>query len=253
MPAEKSTGAHLWIKTLSMGRSARLGVEHSVRCHSRPINDYLQPLWSGFSGDVNTHLFLCPIVLSRIDYCNSLLAGCPKQLIHKLLTVQNHAARLICRTPNSDHISPVLHILRWLPVEERIEFKLLLLAFKSVNNVGPSYLFDLLKFYIPSRQFWSSSDTLLLRIPSFRLKSFRQRKFSYQASVLWNTFPISLRHSNSALAFKLALKTHLFLVPVAFSSWHCDRCMCVGGESMCVCRWIYRWLPPPFPFCTPCA
>ena len=92
-------------------------------------------------------------VLSIIDYCNSLLAGCPKQLIHKLLTVQNHAARLICRTPNSDHISPVLHILRWLPVEERIEFKLLLLAFKSVNNVGPSYLFDFLKFYIPSRQF----------------------------------------------------------------------------------------------------
>ena len=193
-----------------MGRSARLGVEHSVRCHSRPINDHLQPLWSGFSGDVNTHLFLCPIVLSRIDYCNSLLAGCPKQLIEKLQKVQNNVARLLCRTPNSDHMSPVLHTLHWFPVEQRIEYKLLLLAFKSVNNDGPSYLSDHLKFYIPSQQLRSSSDIRLLRIPSFRLNSFGQRKFSYQASVLWNSLPISLCHSNSTLAFKSALKTHLF-------------------------------------------
>ena len=132
-------------------------------------------------------------VLSRIDYCNSLLAGCPKQLIHKLQKVKNNAARLICRTPKFDHISPVLHTLHWLPVEQRIEYKLLLLAFKSVINDGPSYLSDLLKFYIPSRQLRSPSDTRLLRIPSFRLKSFGQRKFSYQASVLWNS--LSRSHS----------------------------------------------------------
>ena len=83
-----------------------------------------------------------------------------------------------CQTPKFDHISPVLHTLHWLPVEQRIEYKLLLLAFKSVNNDGPSYLSDLLKFYIPSRQLRSSSDTRLLRTPSFRLKSFGQRKFS---------------------------------------------------------------------------
>ena len=148
-------------------------------------------------------------VLSRIDYCNSLLACCPKQLIHKFQKVQNNAARLICRTPKFDHISPVLHTLHWLPVEQRIEYKLLLLAFKCVNNDSPSSLSDLLKFYIPSRQLRSSSDTYLLRIPSFHQKSFGQRKFSYQASVLWNSLPISLRHSNSTLAFKSALKLSL--------------------------------------------
>ena len=50
-------------------------------------------------------------VLSRIHYCNSLLASCPKQLIHKLQKVQNNAARLICRTPKSDHISRLSHSL----------------------------------------------------------------------------------------------------------------------------------------------
>ena len=58
--------------------------------------------------------------LSRIDYCNFLLAGCCKQLVHKLQKVQNNAARLICRTIKSDHISPILHTLHRLPVEQRI-------------------------------------------------------------------------------------------------------------------------------------
>ena len=93
-------------------------------------------------------------------------------------------------------------------------YKLLLLAFKFVNNDGPSYLSDLLKFYIPSQQLRSSSDSRLLRIPSFRLKSSGQRKFSNQASnqasVLWNSLLISFRHSDSTSTFKSALKTHLF-------------------------------------------
>ena len=95
-------------------------------------------------------------VLSWIDYCNSLLAGCPKQLIHKLQKVQDNAASLLCRTPKSDHISPVLHTLHWLPAEQRIEYKLLLIAFKSVKKG----------------------------------KSCGRRKFSYQASVLTPSFQL---------------------------------------------------------------
>ena len=149
---------------------------------------------------------ICAFILSRINYCKPLLAGCPKQLIRKLQKVQNSAAR----APKSDHISPVLHTLHWLPDEQRTEYKLLLLVSISVNNDGPSYLSDLLKVYNPSRQLCNSPDSRLLRIPSFSLKSFAQRKFSYQASVLWNSLPISLRHSNSKSAFKSALKPHLF-------------------------------------------
>ena len=139
-------------------------------------------------------------------FCNRHLKGSPVGIFHiptyyKLQKVQNNTA---------DHVWSVLHTLHWLPVEQRIEYRLLLLAFKSVNIDGPSYQSDLLKFYIPSWQLRFCSDSYLLRIPSFRLKSFGQRKVSYQAYVLWNSLPISLCHFNSTLAFKSALKTHLF-------------------------------------------
>ena len=149
-------------------------------------------------------------ILSRTNYCSSLLAGYPKQLIAELQKVKNNPARLLCWTLMSDHTSPVLHTLHWLPVEQRIQHNLLLLAFNSVNNDRLSYPSDLLKFYIPSRQLRSSSDSSLRRIPLFRLKSFGQRKFSYQASVLWNSLRYSLHHSNSTSDSESALKMHLF-------------------------------------------
>ena len=129
---------------------------------------------------------------------------------------------------------------------------MLLLAFKSVNNDGPSYLSDLLKFYSPSRQLRSSSDTRLLRIPSFRLKSFGQRKFSYQASSM-ELSPDLVPSFQLYISLQIGSKDASFPVPVAFSSLRCDRCMCVwdrgggrergeGGERECVCMCVRRWI-----------
>ena len=153
---------------------------------------------------------ICAFVLSRIDYCNSLLAGCPKKLTLKLQKVQNNAARIICRSSRSDHISPVLRSLHWLPVDCRIDYKVLLLVFKALNDLAPSYLSDLIHLYVPSRQLRSSADTRVLRLPPVRLSSAGQRSFNYQAPALWNNLPYSLRHSDSVASFKSSLKTHLF-------------------------------------------
>ena len=155
----------------------------------------------------------------KTDYCNLLLAGCPKYLLSKLQKVQSNAAKLIFRTIRSAHVTPILHSLHWLPTEQRIECKLSLLCFKIISHRAPIYLSEL-HFYTPSRQLHSSADTRVFRIPSFRTKSSGQSSFSYQAPVIWNQLPVSVRHSASVSSFKSSLKTFLFLKPfssVAFS------------------------------------
>ena len=136
---------------------------------------------------------LFAFVLSRLGYCNSLLAGCSKYLLSKLQKVQNNAARLIFRTARSAHVTPMRHSLHWLPTEQRIEYKFSLLCFK-ISHHSPIYLSEHLHLYTPSRQFRSSVDTRVFRIPPFRTKSSGRRSFSYQAPVIWNQLPVSVRH-----------------------------------------------------------
>ena len=162
------------------------------------------------SRDVTKKL-LCVFILSRLDYCNSVSVGCPKYLLSKLQKVQNNAARLIFTITRSAHVTPMLHSLHWLPIEQRIEYKLSLLCFKIISHQAPIYLSERLHLYTPSRKLRSYIDTRVFRIPSFRTKSSGQRSFSYQAPVIWNQLPVSVRHSTSVSSFKSSLKNFLFL------------------------------------------
>ena len=90
-------------------------------------------------------------VSSRLDYCNSLLYGLPKELLKKLQHVQNVVARIVTHTGKSDHITPVLCQLHWLPIGERIVLNILLLTFKCLNGLAPPYLCDLVAKYVPRR------------------------------------------------------------------------------------------------------
>lgn len=154
---------------------------------------------------------VCAFVLSKLDYCNALCAGCPLILINKLQRVQNYAARLILKVRYSDHITPHLHELHWLPVSARIQYKVSTVTYNCIASSCPDYLSSLLSLYVPSRQnLRSAADTRVLRVPLVKTKSYGQRTFAYQSSVVWNSLPYDLRHAESTASFKRRLKTHLF-------------------------------------------
>ena len=108
-------------------------------------------------------------ITSRLDYCNSLMFGIPKDLMSQLQKRQNHAARVITQWRKYDHITPVLVDLDWLPVKQRIDFKILLLTYKALNGLAPAYIRELLTPYTPARTL-RSMDNNLLEPPKCRLE-----------------------------------------------------------------------------------
>ena len=146
---------------------------------------------------------------SHLDNCNALYFNLPSYLIAKLQKVQNAAARLVTGTSKYDHISPVLYDLHWLPVKQRIIFKILTLTFKCIYHLAPSYLSDLISVYSPSRTLRSSSQ-FLLNSKKVKTSNFGTRSFSYAAPYLWNSLPSNIRHTANFNSFKSKLKTHLF-------------------------------------------
>ena len=104
--------------------------------------------------DISSAIILAnSLVISKLDYCNSLLNGLPKSSINRLQVVQNFSlARTIYPSAKrSDHISPVLHKLHWLPVSSRIEFNIATLTFKVLKFQQPAYIYDLIAPYIQWR------------------------------------------------------------------------------------------------------
>ena len=104
---------------------------------------------------------------------------------------------------------PLLRNLHWLPVKQRIIFKLLLLVYKSLNNHAPKYLSDCLEIYVPGKRTRSSEDPLILTYLTKR-KQTGDRTFTVASSIEWNKLPLTLRQSPSIETFKKSLKTHLF-------------------------------------------
>ena len=64
-----------------------------------------------------------------------------------------------------DHITPVLINLHWLPVRYRINFKILLLTFKALYGMAPSYIIDLIHTKTNTRYLLHSNDAVLLEHP----------------------------------------------------------------------------------------
>ena len=99
-------------------------------------------------------------VTSQLDNGNALLYGLSQNQISRLQHIHNTAARVVTLSRKSCHITPILKELHWLPVSQRIVFKLMLNVHKSLNNITPIYISELLKVYTPSRNLRSSNMSL---------------------------------------------------------------------------------------------
>ena len=114
-----------------------------------------------------TETLIHAFISSRLDYCNSPLYGLPAYQLQKLQRVQNSAARLVFHESKFCDITPLLRALHWLPVAYRIVFKILLLTFKAIHKLAPTYISELVSPKdTGGRYYLRSNNGKLLNIPS---------------------------------------------------------------------------------------
>ncbi len=145
-----------------------------------------------FLSEQAAQLLVQALVLSRLDYCNALLAGLPACTIKPLQLIQNAAARVVFNEPKKAHVTPLFIRLYWLPIAARIKFKVLMFAYKTTTGTAPIYLNSLVQTYAPSRSLRSASERRLV-VPSQRGTKSLSRTFSWTVPSWWNDLPISIR------------------------------------------------------------
>ena len=151
------------------------------------------------------------LVHTRLDYCCSLFSHLPDCLLRRLQTVLNSGARLIFNSRFHDPITPLLKDLLWLPIRERISFRLSVLVFRCLHGSAPSYLSQQLTplSKLESRHRLRSASTSALATRRTRRKTIGGRAFPVTASRTWNSLPPQVTSASSLSLFKLHARTFL--------------------------------------------
>ncbi len=130
--------------------------------------------------------------------------------------VQNAAARFLTGVRKHQHITRILKALNWLPVRHRVDLKILMFVFKSLNGLAPSYLSELLNLNTSGRCLRSTKSYSLAQ-PRTWLKLRGDCAFAVVGPRLWNSLPFYLRSLSSVQEFKSKLKS--YLLAKAFSNY----------------------------------
>ena len=152
-----------------------------MSCHisnlCRTLNFHLRNLWRirRFLSQEACHHAVRALILSRIDYANSLLYGARERDLKRLQRLQNKAARLVYACGRDRCSAELLSALHWLPVKERLNFKVMLHVYNCISGKAPAYLQNLVLLYNhpesarSRRRLRSSSDvTKLNTVRSFK-------------------------------------------------------------------------------------
>ena len=149
--------------------------------------------------------------MSRLDCCNSLLSRLPASTVNILQRVQSAAARLIYNLKSCKHVTVLLKQLHWLPVKERVQYKLCMIMYSIHFGLAPLYIIELVSTAAAqtSRPGLRSADMINYVQPWTRTK-FGERAFLYAGPAVWNLLPDDLRRTPTINSLKRKLKTYLF-------------------------------------------
>ena len=156
----------------------------------------------------STQLLIQAMVLSRLDYCNSLLAGLPASAIRPLQLIQNAAARLIFNAPKYTHTTQLLTDLHWLPVIARIKFKDIGACIPGSQGISP-------RLHPTAHQTLHTGQTSTAPLPldiwhPLPVTPSQLVHDIVMAPRWWNDLPVDVRTAETLSTFKRRLKTHLF-------------------------------------------
>ena len=91
--------------------------------------------------DRNTlRTIISALVLSKLFYCSTVWSITAAENIKKLQAVQNFACRIITKTKKFEHITPMLHKIKWLLVNEHLHYRDTVMAFRCIKSLAPTFL-----------------------------------------------------------------------------------------------------------------
>ena len=158
-----------------------------------------------------TETLVIGLVMSHVDYCNTLFIGLLECDISRLQQIQNICARLVLHKEQHHSTTECLKTLHLLPIGQRIKHKLLTIIYKCLKGNAPAYVSNLLTLNPISRlDLRSSGEYKKLIIPRVKNKTFATRSFSMLGPTWWNQLPNAIKTLDSLDVFKKHLKTYLF-------------------------------------------
>ena len=207
-----STTYHRGQVTIGVILDSRLSFDAHVNAVCRACNYHIWALRHirRLLPDDVAKMLACSIVATRLDYCNSLLYGSSKGNLAKLQRVQNSLARVVSQVPKLTHAAPLLKSLHWLPISQRITFKMAVITYNVRRTSTPAYLHNLLiDRSTSSSMSLRSSHQPLLTVRRCRTE-YGRRAFSVAAPEVWNKLPLFVQLSDTSQLFRSRLKTFLF-------------------------------------------
>ena len=147
------------------------------------------------------------LILSRLDYCNARYLNAPMCELHRLQMLINTAARVVSGRSRFDHIADFVNdVLHWLPITQRVHFKLCTLVFKATHGLEPTYLYDLgVKSTVISRRCDLRSSAHSQLVSASHRRQFAERAFAVDGPMLWNSLPNAVCDVTSLTTFRRLL------------------------------------------------